>query len=336
MFRNGVSRPYTTRQRQKLEKEGKQQRDKTVITEGEDTVVAGESTRIIVDDYSAIREKYLPTRYPIVLCHGLLGFDKIKPVIPLVAEFSYFRGIGEALTERGAKVIAGSVLPAGSIAARAQMLYDIIMDQIEPDPETGIRNVNLIGHSMGGLDARYLASNILKSNGRTASDKTPPIRVLSLTSVATPHRGSPFADAVFATLSPWTRRRAYRALELLGVSDSSGFEQLTTDYMVDTFNPTTRNDPDVFYYSYGARFQPGLLSSLRLPWKIIKRAEGDNDGMVSVHSAMWGRYIGTLENCDHLDVINLSSLSRLFSHNSSFSAVALYLHIMDRLAKRGF
>lgn len=68
-----------------------------------------------------------------------------------------------------------------------------------------------------------------------------------------------------------------------------------------------------------------LPSVFRLPWSIIFEKEGENDGLVSVESAMWGNYKvcfdgtealrldtniytyyqATLENVNHLDLVGL-------------------------------
>lgn len=66
------------------------------------------------------------------------------------------------------------------------------------------------------------------------------------------------------------------------------------------------------YYSYGAQFNPSLWSAFRQSHNIVQRFEGDNDGLVSVTSAKWGIYKGTLANCNHLDV----SISFFLSANS--------------------
>ena len=46
-----------------------------------------------------------------------------------------------------------------------------------------------------------------------------------------------------------------------------------------------------------------MLDVLKLPFFIIKEAEGEHDGLVSVKSAKWknGFYRGTLNNADHLN-----------------------------------
>ena len=71
----------------------------------------------------------------------------------------------------------------GSIKERAEALHEFLCS-----PQAGMRGrkLHFIGHSMGGLDARYLISNI-----RPTPDEYTP---LTLTTISTPHRGSPFMD----------------------------------------------------------------------------------------------------------------------------------------------
>ncbi len=44
----------------------------------------------------------------------------------------------------------------------------------------------------------------------------------------------------------------------------------------------------------GRERRPGLLDTFRWPHSVILAKEGPNDGLVSVHSARWGEYRGTL------------------------------------------
>ena len=90
------------------------------------------------------------TRYPVVLAHGFLGFDEIGVG---ARKHLYFRGVGSYLESMGAQVYSPRVPPASSIAVRAQRLADLI--RALPDPR-----VNIVAHSMGGLDARYAISQL--------------------------------------------------------------------------------------------------------------------------------------------------------------------------------
>jgi triacylglycerol lipase len=76
----------------------------------------------------------------------------------------------------GHRVYVVRLPPMAGIARRAEAFAE----QIQKIP--GDR-VNVIAHSMGGLDARYAISRL----GLDA-------RVASLTTIGTPHRGTPIAD----------------------------------------------------------------------------------------------------------------------------------------------
>jgi hypothetical protein len=90
--------------------------------------------------------------------------------------------------------------------------------------------------------------------------------------------------------------------KLIQLVDTAAYANLTTDYCTNYFNPNTPNDPTVDYYSYGANATFPSWSILNLPAGWVKEKEGMNDGLVSVNSAKWGKYIKTLEGADHWDL----------------------------------
>ncbi len=172
------------------------------------------------------------------------------------------------------------------------------------------------GHRQGGLDCRYLISVL----------KPTKFKVVSCTTISTPHKGSTFADYVIdnvigrelgLVLAPCVIRtlslssplgdRLPLWLALLDTlkfpnsGDGSAFESLGTDAMV-LFNEEVPDDPNVKYFSWGATFDPGLLDTFRWPHSVILEKEGANDGLVSVESAKHGEYMGTLEGVNHLDL----------------------------------
>lgn len=64
---------------------------------------------------------------PIVLAHGLLGFDKLHLAGPLFPGLQYWRGITQALTANGIEIITASVPASASIEERAAILSNEIM-----------------------------------------------------------------------------------------------------------------------------------------------------------------------------------------------------------------
>ncbi|KAH6652670.1 putative triacylglycerol lipase [Truncatella angustata] len=252
--------------------------------------------RRIKDDYARIREQYATPKLPIVLAHGLLGFSELKLAGSLVPPVHYWRGIAEALRANGVEVITAAVPPSGTIEQRAQKLGEYIAQ------EANGKSVNIIAHSMGGLDSRYMISHLQPKN----------VDVQSLVTVATPHHGSAFADFVFNEIGNERLPTLYKFFGSLGI-ETGAFSQLTKKYMTQEFNPKTPDDPSVRYFSYGAMMsRPVLLSPFRTTWQIMQNAEGANDGLVSVESAKWGEYKGTLVQVSHLDLINWTNRLRWY------------------------
>lgn len=119
---------------------------------------------------------YTKTRYPIVLAHGLAGFDEV------FGFYDYWYGIPEALRDGGASVYVTDVSSWNTSELRGEQLIAQIEEIVAI---SGKQRVHLIGHSQGGVDARYVAA-------------VRPDLVASVTSVGTPHRDNPLADALIA------------------------------------------------------------------------------------------------------------------------------------------
>ena len=218
-------------------------------------------------------------RTPIVLVHGLLGFDRL--VVGPVVLAEYFPGIPEALRAAGNRVLLARLSPTRGIADRAAQLKEFL------DRESPQEPVHLFAHSMGGLDSRYLISRLGMAG-----------RVLSLTTLGTPHRGSAFAD--------WGVRRFARLvaplLDFVGLPYQA-FRDLTTAACAE-FNRQTPDAPGVRYFSVAGRFRPDWLApQWHLPAGILEREEGPNDGVVSLASARHGEDCAVWEG-DHMTLVN--------------------------------
>lgn len=98
---------------------------------------------------------YIPPRAPIVLCHGLYGFDKIGPdALPLL-QIQYWGGIENALAKLGANVIVTKVPSTGSIWDRAQTLHSILKSILDG------QDVNFVAHSMVILGSEKTAIKLI-------------------------------------------------------------------------------------------------------------------------------------------------------------------------------
>jgi triacylglycerol lipase len=249
-------------------------------------------------------DKLLPRlRAPIVLHHGFLGFDELKVCGWVVAR--YFAGIPDLLSATGNRVFVARVSPAAPVADRAQQLKDFLDRQL---PGEG---VHLVAHSMGGLDSRYLISRLGMAS-----------RVLTLTTLGTPHRGTVFADWAIRRLQHFVRP-LLRALRI----PADGVYDLTPERCRE-FNAKVPDAPGVRYFSVAGRHQGTWRSpEWQLPHRVISRLEGPNDGLVSVTSARYGESTDLWEG-DHISMIHW--LNPLQQRGQSFR------HLIRRLADCGY
>jgi triacylglycerol lipase len=256
--------------------------------------------------------------YPIVLAHGVCRFDRLwcntsgidSNNTPKLDRFHYFKGLRTELTKHGFTVYHSNVSWAGSVETRAKQLKENINTILKKEK---VEKVNIIAHSMGGLDARHMLFKFRDSDRLHE-------RIASLTTISTPHNGSSFADWGTDHLS-----LAVSVTQKLGLN-LNGLKDLRTD-QCHMYN----NRPDVIEFEKFCEkkiiFQTfagkqnfwGISEPLKLSFYIIKKKEGDNDGLVSVQSAKWKDHYfkGVLENTDHLNELGWWSPSQFLEWESN-------------------
>ena len=215
----------------------------------------------------------------------------------------YFKGIPEWLRTAGNEVLTPEVPGIGAIARRSEAVKAAITKgTMEP--------VHILAHSQGGLDARHMITH----QGMAK-------RVLSLTTIGTPHRGSPVADWGVA------RAESVGFFKLLARSpmDTQAFLDLRTAECA-VFNDVTPDAPGVRYFSVaGDASRAAILAPLRWCHDIVLESEGANDGLVSVASARWGEACEVWTS-DHGHEIGWFA-------DSTFDWRAAYTGILRRLAE---
>jgi triacylglycerol lipase len=287
------------------------------------------------------------TRYPIVLAHGFDGSPTNR---------WGFYGIKEALEADGHIVHVAAVPPYDSPDVRAKALALHIDATLKA---SGAKKVNIVAHSMGGLDSRVLISSLGYGD-----------RVASLTTISTPHRGTFVADvalkimpgnadeAVNALAKAWARN--FTSDELANDTHVRAAMSAISEKNAPAFNAAHPNDARVFYQSWA-----GVSSFLGLPngkdddacdGKLLRHAfrndvmDGSlvggaaivahgtelrpNDGMATVESAKWGTFRGCVP-ADHLDEVGQPKHDGPVKH-TGFDATRFYRNVAFDLSRRGF
>jgi len=262
-----------------------------------------------------------PIPYPIVLSHGFFGFETFAG-----ADFvTYYYGVKDRLQMRGEPLVfTPAVDPFADSVSRGDELLAAIEDILD---ETGADKVNLIAHSQGGLDSRRVAS-------------LRPDLIESITTIATPHQGTPVAD-IATGLVPFPGVQAVVDAIVVAVAGPlwdaaddttslfESLEQLSTEGVAD-FLAHHPDGPGVAYYSIGGRSdrhpggsecavpggRPGFITRWDddldpiEPLLILTEGIADgglfdndpNDGLVRVADSKHGRFLGCIP-ADHFDEI---------------------------------
>lgn len=255
-------------------------------------------------------DKDLKLRHPIVLIHGL-GAQRQMGLI------HYFHDLPRRLEEAGNKVFLPNLSLWNTLETRSQQLKE----QIEAAFPEG-EKLNLVGHSMGGVDARYLVS---------ALGFAP--RVASLTTIGSPNRGTPLADMTVGLLSDDMFHAAERVINRFNWSNE-GFRQLGTRSFAEELEGRLGDAPGVSYFSATSVIrEPIMRTALPIFWlteRVLRRYEGENDGFVSEHSARWGEHLGTWVG-DHY-----GQIGQVLGRTRGLDYVNLFETVVGRLRDEGF
>lgn len=236
-------------------------------------------------------------RYPIILAHGIARFDILRRLtLEQIGRFwpeynfetdklHYFRGIRNYLRDKHKlEAHTTSVNFAGNTDLRARQLSEEIQTILNKGNHS---KVHIIGHSMGGLDARHMI--VHDYNGMAE-------KVASLTTIGTPHLGTSVAEYV----KQYGSDQAIDMIEKMFDWDFDGFKELTPS-VCQQFNREAEHQEatnNVVYQTYASSQSKKLIfAPLQISWQIIKDEEGgdsykgQNDGLVSVNSQYWKRIL---------------------------------------------
>ena len=173
-------------------------------------------------------------KYPLLMVHGM-GFRDNRVI-------GYWGRIPKALEKCGAEVFFGGQDSNGSIEGNAAQLKKTIEAVLR---QTGAEKVNIIAHSKGGLEARYLISTMGMAD-----------KVASLTTISTPHNGSVTVDRLMDIVP--------QPLVKLGCGVTDLWFRILGDKSPDTYsavNSFKTNSADIF--NKKSRQPRRILSELR-------------------------------------------------------------------------
>lgn len=274
----------------------------------------------VINNEARVDSEVCKTKYPLVLVHGV-GFRDLKYI-------NYWGRIPKELIRNGATVYYGNQEAWGTVEYNAKDIKDKIIGIMK---ETGCEKVNIIAHSKGGLDARYMISKLEMGD-----------YVASLTTMSSPHRGCKFVDiacklpdSIYKAIANFFDKR-YSSMGDKNPDFYTASRQFST-YHSKMFNEEVKDIEQVYYQSY-ATVVKNMFSDyiVTIPYILVKLTAGENDGLVSVDSAKWGQFKGVLQNkrrrgISHGDIIDLRR-----DDYKEFDVIEKYVEIVSELKNSGY
>ena len=258
----------------------------------------------------------MATKYPIILAHGIA-----------LKDYKFFKAFGRierVLSENGYTVCTSTTDGFGSIENNAAQLKAQIEQILERE---NAEKVNIIAHSKGGLDTRYMIDAL--SMGE---------KVASVTFLCTPHKGSQIATKLYA-LPKWIRNPLawwlnfwYRVFGDKQPDALTVCKQLAASDG-DLLGESAAND-GIFMQSYSTVLKKSRDDFVMgIPLQFSRRFEKDfSDGMVSVESSKFAQYRGhcTEQSISHSEIVDFMA-----NKKEKEKIYAFYLGLCNDLAERG-
>ena len=259
----------------------------------------------------------MASNYPIILAHGIVVKD--------VKFFKAFGRIEKVLKSQGYEVYTSHTDGFGTIENNAEQLKNQIHEILQ---KHGVDKVNIIAHSKGGLDSRYMIEKLGMENS-----------VASLTTICSPHRGSKLATKLYS-LPKWTLKFVAFWVnfwyKIFGDKKPNSLEVLRQLKEI----PQEQYEDAVLCKSVYSQSYSAIMKRSRddfvmgIPLKIMQKVDKEQtDGLVSVESSKWGEYKG---NCLDESVSHSQIIDFMAGKKKRQKVYEFYLSICQDLAERGF
>lgn len=256
-------------------------------------------------------------KYPIILVHGIA-----------LKDYKFFKAFGrieDILKSQGHIVYTSTTDGFGTIENNANQLKEQILEVMQ---KHNVDKVNLIAHSKGGLDSIYLIEHLGMENN-----------IASLTTLSTPHRGSPIATFLLKLpkflikiIAFWVNL-VYKIFKDKNPDAYKTCIQLKESDNVE--NRVLKVDADIFVQSYSSTMKRSRDDFIMgIPLLFFKyQNKGDSDGMVSKESSKFGEFKGDMidDSISHAEMVDLT-----LNKNKKEKVYAFYLRLVGELKNKGF
>lgn len=260
----------------------------------------------------------MTTKYPIILVHGIIIKD--------IGFIKSFGRIDTRLKKLGFKVYKSKVESFATIEHNATILKKEV-EKIMRDCR--VNKVNVIAHSKGGLDAKYMIEHFNMYDN-----------IASFTTLCTPHRGSAIATRILKNprwllrftafwINLWYRILGDKKPDCLKVC-----EQLASSNSVEEETFKLRNS--IYCQSYSTTLKHSrddFIMGIPLIFSHHLEKDKESDGVVNQESSQFCLYKGDAfaDSVSHSEIVDF-----MVAKKKREKIYGFYQMICEDLARRGF
>ena len=260
----------------------------------------------------------MKTKYPIILVHGIA-----------LKDFKFLKSFGEIdriLRIQGYTVYKAKIDGFGTILNNAMQLKEEILKILEVE---GACKVNIIAHSKGGLDSKYMIENLGMED-----------YVASLTTLCTPHKGSPIATNILKLPKFLTKFIAFWInfwYKLFGDKNPDSYQACLDLKRINSIEEEIINFSEkVYCQSYSTEMKKSKDDFIMgIPLMFSRYFEKDyiSDGVVPQDSTIFGEYRGNAfnESISHTEIIDF-----MVKKKKRDKIYMFYSSLCEELVKMGF
>ena len=238
--------------------------------------------------------RIIQLKYPILMVHGM-GFRDRKHI-------NYWGRTPKRLQKLGCDVYHGCQDSNASIETNAEILKRRIEEILE---ESKAEKLNVIAHSKGGLEIRYVISTMGMGD-----------KIASVTTINTPHHGSITVDKLLVVPDVLIRIGCKCTdvwMRILGDKkpDTYAAIQAFRTNKAEEFNQQNPDVAGIYYQSY-AFVMKHAFSDIFMCWTypVVYLFEGENDGLLPPRATEWTNFRGIyrsnsgrgISHCDQVDM----------------------------------
>jgi hypothetical protein len=248
-----------------------------------------------------------------------MGFQAfMNPKTPQAKNYTEWEEFNQLFEEKGFNLKVAEIPAMASVEKLSNALEKFIRREFPADQG---RKFHIIAKSMGGLAVRKALSDSFRESEWNSEIKPLSDQVITFTTIATSHKGSPVADMLMRGEACTFAGKLLMIFSPLGKffnnEDGFGFNAAGSDLTTYSSALKIKDDPKMTgrTFSFGASLncdaacksefhdRKEIFAETLMCWHdmMVKNHGLENDGLVTVESATYGKYVETLDG-DHIAI----------------------------------